>query len=638
MFNLFRSRDKAVRILLGGLLGLVALSMLIYLIPGAGMPTTGSGNNEVIAEVGKETLTAQDIQRLVQERMAGRQIPPEMMQFMLPQLVDQSINDLAVAYEAKRMGFDVTDAQLANQLRAMPNLANLPADQYRMTIENLGYNVPQFENNMRKKMISLYLLNIALEGIVVTPQEIEQEYNRRNEKIKVDYIVFDPQKIKAEIKPTEQDLQAAFNATKSQYTMPETRSFRLVVADPAQISQTLQISDAQLQQYYNSHKDQFRTPERVKVRHILVMTTNKPKDEVDKLRKKADDLLKQIKGGADFAKLAQENSDDPGSKTKGGDLGWVVRGQTVKNFENTAFSLKPGQTSDVITTEYGFHIIQVQEKQDARLQPFDEVKTQIADDLKKGMVNDKTQNLADQARAEMAKAPQNSEQIANQLGLTFAKGGRLKSTDPMPIVGVEKGLADNIFTLKPGEVSPVMQGGNRLIIAVVDNVYPPHPAQFSDVETQVRDRFIMEQANKIVADRSKQAADMLKENGGDLKAVAKKFGAEVKSSDWFNRQGAVEGVGSASYFESGFTSPVGSSLGAVNTGNLTVVAKVVDRQNPDPAKLAQERDSILQQLKQKKAEERSLLFEDSILNRLVAEGKVKIHKDVINRIIARYRS
>ena len=132
-------------------------------------------------------------------------------------------------------------------------------------------------------------------------------------------------------------------------------------------------------EYYNSHKDQYRTPERVHARHILLSTTNKPKDEIPKIQAKAEDLLKQIRGGADFAQLAQKNSEDPGSAAKGGDLGWVVRGQMVKNFEDTVFALKPKEVSNVMTTEYGFHIIQVLEKEPARLRPLDEVKDRDRD-------------------------------------------------------------------------------------------------------------------------------------------------------------------------------------------------------------------------------------------------------------------
>jgi peptidyl-prolyl cis-trans isomerase D len=183
-----------------------------------------------------------------------------------------------------------------------------------------------------------------------------------------------------------------------------------------------------------------------------------------------------------------------------------------------------------------------------------------------------------------------------------------------------------------------MQAGNRLLVAVIDAVNPPRPADYPEVESQVRDAYLNVEATKLVAERSKEAADMLKSNGGDLKAVAKKFGLEVKTSDLFSRQGAVEGVGSASYFSDAFTKSPGTILGAINVGTQTVVAKLDEKQSPDPAKLAQDRQSIVMQIKNKKTEERDKLFQDSIMNKLTEEHKIKIHKDVINRIEQGYRS
>ena len=637
MFDVFRSRDKAVRIVLGGLLGLVALSMLIYLIPGSGgMPSSGT-STEVIAEVGKEKVTTKDVQQLIQERMASRQVPPEMMQYLLPQLIDQQIADRAIAYEAQRRGFTVSDAELANTLRAMPNVASMPPDQYRQYLEQMGLTVPDFENNLRKKLIVLRLQDIVLQGVVVSPQEVEQEFRRRNEKIKIEYAAFDPAKIKAEVKPTEGDLRATFAVSRNFYTIPETRTARLVVADPQVVAQMLKTSDEELQGYYTAHKEQYRTPDRVKVRHILLMTQGKPKEEVAKIKIKAEDLLKQVKGGGDFAALAKQYSEDPGSKANGGDLGWVVRGQMVKNFEATSFALKPNEISNVISTEYGFHIVQALEKQDARVQPFDEVKFLISGELKKNVLNERMQSLADQARAEMSKAPQNTDQIAAKLGLAVLRAEKVKNGDALPLIGVDKPLSDAIFGLKKGEVGPVTQAGGRLVVPILDEVTAPHPAEFAEVEGQVRDRYQSQEALKIMADRAKRAADLLASTG-DMKLVAKTFNAEVKTTDFFGRQGAAEGLGSASYFESAFTKPAGTIIGAVNVGPQTVVARLADKQSADSGKMVAERESILLQLKSKKAEERSQLFQDSIMTKLVQEGKVKVHRDVINRILARYRS
>ena len=637
MFDLFRSRDKAVRIMLGGLLGIVALSMLIYLIPGAGMPSSGR-DEQVIAEIGKDAVTTREIDRIVQERIRGRQLPPEMIHFVIPQLIDQAISERAVAYQAKRMGFEVSDAALANTIRSFPNLADLPPDQYKAMVEQMGFaSVSDFENNVRTQLYLTNLQTVAAEGLLVTPKEVQSEFDRRNEKIKLEYIAFDATKLKSEVKINPVELQAYFKTAGAQFPVPETRSFQLIVADQQKVAESIQVSGAQMQQYYNSHRDQFKTPDRVKARHILLTTTGKSKEEIAKIKTKAEGLLKQVRGGADFAELAKQNSEDPGSKGNGGDLGWVVRGQLVKNFETSAFSLKPKEISDLITTEIGFHIIQVMEKQDAHVQGFDEVKAQIADELKKGTLNDRVTSLAEQARTELVKAPASAEQIAGKLGLQYAKVEKHKVGEPMAVIGGDKQVDDGVSGLKKGEVSQVMQAGNRLVVAVLDDVTPSRQAQLAEVEPAVRERFTQYLGSKLAGEKAQKAAEMLKSNGGNLQAVAKSMGVEVKTSDFFTRAGAIEGVGSASYFADAFGKPVGAIFGPVGTGTLNVVAKVADKQKPDTVKMAAERDSIVTELKNKKSEERLQLFHDSILSKLVSEGKVKIHRDVINRILARYK-
>jgi peptidyl-prolyl cis-trans isomerase D len=433
-------------------------------------------------------------------------------------------------------------------------------------------------------------------------------------------------------------LKSFFDKSKAQFSVPETRDAQLIVADQAKVAESIQVSDAQIASYYNSHKDQYRTAERVQARHILLSTTNKPKDEIPKIQAKAEDLLKQIRGGADFAQLAQKNSEDPGSASKGGDLGWVVRGQMVKNFEDTVFSLKPKEVSNVITTEYGLHIIQVMEKEPARLRPLDEVKTEIATALKNQSVFEQMQTLSDQAHAELVKAPQNAQPIAQKLNLLFVTANKYSQGGAIPELGPpDPQVGPTIQALKPGEVSQVFQSGNKLAMAVVTAIHPAHPAEYSEVEAQVRQLDTQQQANRMVTEKSKKAADLLKENGGNVKATAKSVGLEVKTSDFVSRNSAIEGIGSAIILGDAFDKPVGTVVGPLGAGGGTLLGKIVDRQPADLSKLAQERDTIVTQLKSQKAQQRSMLFQDSVLTTLIRQGKVKKHQDTISRLIARYK-
>lgn len=637
MFNLFRSRAKLTKILLGALLTVVALSMLVYLIPGYGTPAVDNGD-QVIAEVGKNVVTVQDVEQALRNQLQNKQLPPDLAASFIPQLIDQAIGDRAVAYESQQLGFRVSDKDLAQTLRSLP-IGGLPPDQYEQAVEQqTQMTVPDFENNVRQTMYEQSVVALATEGIVVTPAEVEAEYRKRNEKIKIDYIGFDPAKIAADLKPTTQDLETYFKTARNSFQMPETRSVQLIVADQAKVAESIQISDAQVQAYYNSHRDEYRTPERVHARHILLSTANKPKDEVPKIQAQAEDLLKQIKGGADFAELAKKNSQDPGSAVKGGDLGWVVRGQTVKNFEDAAFSLKPKEISNVISTEYGFHIIQVLEKEPAHTQTLDEVKPQILTTLRNQTVFDKMQNLADQAHEALVKAPQNAQQIADQLNLTFLSTDKYGTPGALPSLGPDQQLSATLLAMKPGEVSQVVQVGNKLIVGEVTAIHPPRPGEFNEVENRVRQQYSQLLAAKQAKEKSAKAAEIMKQNGGDLKATAKAVGLTVTSTDFFPRTGAAEGIGSASFLGNSFDLPVGSAFGPVDVGTQTVIGKIAGRQDADMSKLPQERDQIVLQLKARMAQDRQNLLQDSILTQLIRSGKVKIHQAVVDKLIARYKS
>ncbi|HTS49289.1 MAG TPA: peptidyl-prolyl cis-trans isomerase [Bryobacteraceae bacterium] len=637
MFDLFRSRAKAVRIMLGAMLTIVALSMLVYLIPGAGTPV-GNADDQVIAEIGKEPITVNQVDMQIRNLLQGAKVPPEMADSYVPQLIDQAIAARAMAYEAKRLGFEVTDADLAYIIRST-QYGSLPPDQYSQYVEQqLNTSVPEFENGLRENAYLEALQSLAVEGAIVTSAEVQAAYKQQNDKIKFEYVALVPEKIAAAVKPTDAELQAYFEKNKNFFPQVETRQAQLIVADQAKVGASIPISDAQIQNYYNSHLDQYRTPERVHARHILLATTGKSDAEKAQIKAKAEDLLKQLRAGGDFAALAQKNSEDPGSASKGGDLGWVVRGQMVKEFEDTTFALKPKEISNVITTQYGYHIIQVLEKEPAHLKALDEVKTQIADTLRSQSVFDKMQGLEDQARQELVKNPQNAQQISSELGLQFVDLPKYKAGDPIPELGTDQQVNTAIASLKKGEVSQVIQAGNKLAIAVVTNVVPPHPAQYSEVQAQVKINYTQQQGNTLVAEKQSKLLDLLKSNGGDLNAAAKSLGLEVKTADYFSRDGAAEGIGPAAALSDAFTKPDGTIIGPVPIAGQTVIGKVVGRQQADMTKLAEQRQTILMQIKTRKAQELAPLLMDSVLTRLVQEGKVKKHQDVINKLVARYHS
>jgi peptidyl-prolyl cis-trans isomerase D len=640
MFDLFRSRDKAVRILLGALLVVVGLSMLTYLIPSY---NTGSGgDDQVVARVGKEDISLMYIQQLIQATVRGRQLPPEVLPNYIPEIVNNVVTDRALAYEAQRMGLQVNDQQLRQAIEQMmpslfPDGKFLGKEAYASLLAQQNLTIPDFEADLKRQLLITRLRDIAIEGTVVTQPEIEAEYRKKNEQVKIEFVKISPDKYKSEVQVTPEDLQSYFKANIARYTIPEKRNLVLLIADQSKLQQTLNPTDEQLRVAYNQDQAQFRVPETVKVRHILLKTQGKPASEDPKIKAQAEDILKQVKAGADFTALVKKYSEDTASVATGGVYSVQRNGQMVPEFENAAFSLKPGE-STLIKTTYGYHILQVMQHDAARIKPFDEVKGDLAAQWKKQRVNDLMEQVSDKAQAMLQKDPAHPDKVAADLNMQLVKADDVEAGKPVPEIGANPDLEQAISGLKKGEVTPaVAVAGDKVVVAEVTGVIPSRPATLDEVKDQVRDAIVQNRLTVLVQNHAKELVDKAKSTG-DFAKAAKSMGLDVKTSETFTRSGSVKDVGSASYLQEAFLRPDGAIVGPIATPDGTVIAKVVEHIQPDMSKLAAERATIRDELKSQKARDRNSLFEAGVRDELARQGKIKIYQDVINRLITNYRT
>ena len=642
MFDLFRSREKSVRILLGALLMVVALSMLTYLVPqyNTGAPTPDS----VVASVGKDEITSGDVTRLIQATMRGRQLPPDLVATYIPQMVDEMVNERALAYEATKLGFEVSDTDVRGSIQQMvpslfPDGKFAGKDAYAAMLAEQQMTIPEFEANLRRQILITKLREVAVEGTIVSDLEIEHSYTASNEKIKIQYATVSGDKYRAEVTPSAKDLETFFQVNQANYKVPESRNLAILIADQAKIAESIVPTDADLQRTYNLNKEQFRTKERVHAQHILLKTSGKPPAEDPKMKAQAADLLKQIKGGANFAELAKKFSEDTGSAPKGGDLDWIERGQTLPEFERAAFSLPPGETSAVVKTDVGYHIIRVIAHEDAHLAPFEQVKDRLAAGWKTDRVNDIVQQISDKAQGALQKDPLHPDEVAARFHMQVVRAEGARPGQPLPEIGTNADFDQSIVGLKQGQASQaVALPGNKLALAVVTGVIPARPNTLAEVESQVRESIVQSRLAAAVQTHAKELAGKAKANGGDLAAAAKSMGLEVKTSAEFNRGGSVEGVGPASYVHEGFSLPDGSVFGPLGTPQGSVVAKVIGHVAADMSAMAQKRNSIRDEIKSQRARERNTLFENGVREELRRQGKLKFHEDVIKRLVAQYHT
>lgn len=643
MFNLFRSGAKVTKYMLGGLLLIVAASMVTYLIPSSGLTTaSSSGVDNVLAEVGGATINAGDAKTAMDRLIAGGQMPREAADVYLPQLVDQMIQDRAAVYVFEKQGITVSDEEvLTGFMVVFPQLFKdgklVSTDQLEQALQNQqGVTLAGGVEMMRQQLLLRKVQNMAFASVVVTQDEVNQALIKKHQTAKIEYVAFPQAKFRDQVKPTPEALKDAYEKDRFSYTIPEKRSFQVLVADQVKVAQSMTVSDAQLRAAYAGSMDSFRTPERVKVRHILLMTQNKSDAEKKAALTKAQDLLKQIKAGVDFGELAKKNSQDPGSAQNGGDLGFIVRGQTVAPFEKFAFSAKPKDISDLVTTEYGYHIIQALDKEPARVKPFEEVKDNIAEQLKKQGVNEKMQATADQARAALQKAPGSAAEVAKQFDLELVTVKGAAVGEPIPSLGAAPEIAGALASMKPNDVSDVLLiAGNKIAIVVLNEKTTPKAAEFSEVEDKVREQYITTQSMVLANEGARKAAEQVRA-GTDLATLAKSLKLEVTKSADVTVNDSIEGLGPAAVLTEMFSKPVGSIVGPTSVQGRNIVYKILDRNTPDVNSYSNERDAAVQELKSQKARTMYNLFQDSLVEQVRKDGKLKIHQNVIQQLAASY--
>src|ERR1035438_6260326 len=617
MFDLFRSRDKLVRIFLGALLLVVAASMLMYLVPNYNTGTTSS--DTIIAEIGSDAITLAETQRVIQSTIRGRQLPMEILPNYIPQMVDQMVTERAMVFEAERLGLQVSDADVADSIRQMvpslfPDGKFVGKEAYAGMLAQQNMTIDQFETDLKRQVLLTRLRDIAMEGTIVTQPEIEAAFRKKNEKIKVEFVRLTADKYKAESQPTAQEMLDFYKANPARYTSPEKKNLTVLVADQTKLETTATATDADLQRMYSQNVDAFRTPERVKARHILLKTQGKPASEEAAIKAKGESLLKQIKSGADFAKLAKANSEDPGSGANGGDLGdWITHGQMVPEFDKAIFSLKVGETSDLVKTMYGYHIVQVLAHQDAGVRTFAEVKGELTAQWKKQRVNDLVQEASDKAQGALQKDPAHPEKVAAEYNMQVVRVDNYTGGTPVADLGPSADFDQAVAGLKKGEVSQAISSGTKLALAIVNDAIPAHPSSFEEVQGQIRDAIVQNRAIAAVQKHANELIEKAKAMGGDLSKAAKSMGLETKTSNEVDRAGNIEGIGMASYVSEGFNKPDGTVFGPVGVPDGgTIVAKVISHGAADLSQLAAQRNIIRDEIKSERARERNTLFESGV--------------------------
>jgi peptidyl-prolyl cis-trans isomerase D len=634
------SSKLGVKILLGVIIFLLSVGMLLYLVPGQGNATIES--NDVVAQVGGQPVYRTEVEQQLNRLQQGNQMPPQLAPLYAQQVIDQLVFEKMVEQEAKTLGIAVTEPEVYQRIKlilpeAVQGDSFVGMQQYSSDVQlRFQMSVQQFEDLVRQSILQEKVQDLVTASVVVSPEEVKAEFNRRNEKVKLDYAVVNPVALESKVQVSDADLNSYYDKNKTKYMVPEERVVQYALLDLSQIEQQTKISDDQLHKYYQDHIDEYKVEDRVHAAQILFSTSGKTDAEVAEIKKKAEDVLAQAKKpGANFADLAKKYSDD-NSKAQGGDLGWLVRGQTVPEFEKAAFSLPKGSISDLVQSQFGFHIIKILDKETAHTKTYDEVVPQILSTL----VTAKAQQAADNESSQIDEKIQQSgkitiDQLVKQFpNLTTGETKPISSNDTTAEMGSAPELKDAIFRQRVGEMSPPIHTDKGYVVVSVKQILPEHVGTLAEVRDRVVTDYKHDKAVAMAKDEAMQLAKRA-QGGEKFDAAAKSLGLDAKTSDELSRDGNLPNVGSASQFLGAFNTAEGKTGQPIQVGENWFVYSVVTHTAPNMGDFDKQKASIEQDLLSQKRQMAFEAFRTELEQQMTRQGKIVYNQQVLKQLTSR---
>jgi peptidyl-prolyl cis-trans isomerase D len=622
------NRKLGYRIFLGVVVLVLGGSMLLYLVPQT--PGTGEAATDSVAKVGDQSVTLGEVRQQLAQIEQRNQVPKPLESLYARQILNQLVYEKELEYEAKRLGISVSDQERADRIKqyvpgAFVNGTFVGMDRYAAEVQaRFQLTVSVFEELIRQGLLEEKFRKRVTDGISVGPGELQDEFRYKNEKIKLSYAVIKPEELAAKITPSDVEIKAAYDKNRSRYQVPEKRVVRYGLLDTNQMRRNVQVSDDQLKVQYQNNIQQYQVPNRVHAEHILFMTVGKTDAEVDEIKKNAEDVLKQAKKGGKFEDLAKKYSEDPGSKEKGGDLGWITQGQTVPEFEKTAFGLDKGQISDLVKTQYGFHIIKVLEKETARTKTFDEVKDSLRAPMQLQQADQQAADAADRLAKTIRQSNKVSlDDLAKQYQLTVSQTRPISPTDPVLELGNSKEVKDAIFRLRQNELSLPIRTDRGYVVLSVQEISLAHQGSLEEVHEQVVNELKQEEANKLAKTKADDLAKRVKA-GEKFESAAKALGLEAKTSELISRNDSISGAASGKQLGEAFQMKPGDVGTPLNLGANWMVYRVEAKDEPNPNDFEKQKKSLAEQLLQSKRGVAYEAFKTALDNRLKQEGKVKL--------------
>jgi peptidyl-prolyl cis-trans isomerase D len=547
------------------------------------------------------------------------------------QALDTVVQRKLLIHEAQRQGLTASDAELIDKVQSYPVFqvdGRFDHGRYVQVLRLSRLTPADFEQNQREEILLAKLENLIKDGVQVTESELKAAFLYETEKLNVEYVRVDPAQFTSQVEVTDSDLSAYYEQHQDRFRKPEQVRVAYIVVDPATFATQIQITDERLAQYYEAHKEEFRQGEQVRARHILFKIAQQATAaEEAKVRAEAEAALRRIQAGEDFAEVARQTSQDPASAEQGGDLGFFTRGAMVKSFEDVAFALRPGEVSDPVRTEFGYHLIKIEEAQEAGYRPLEAVRDELRARLSDEEARHRAATQAQEVHDALV-AGSDWETVAHSRGLIFRETPLI--TRGQAVEGIENPAAfgQAVFALQEGDISQPMSMGNHHLIMKLLERKAAYLPPFEEVQAAVQEALLRERTRELARQQADAWLNEVKA-GKSLDELAQMLNTQAEQTDLFSRNSTIPKLGRPQAFmKEAFRMRVGDARVVDLMGQPAIIvlkerqafdaeAYEKDKEQLRQRVLRQRRDQVFAQwsndLRQQAEERRQISINQSIL-------------------------
>jgi peptidyl-prolyl cis-trans isomerase D len=623
---------------LSWVLWLVIVAFIAFYIP-----DLIRGPSNIVARVDGEPIYIADFQQALQQQTAyyqsvsGGNLPDDFLQQMqIREIVLESlIRDRLILAAARDQGLSVSAREILARIMEYPTFQEdgifIGPDRYKQVLQVNGISFEDFERQVHDEVLFEKFTELVSNGVTVTNREIEDAYQRANEQAQFDFFIVSSAGLEPEVSEllTDEGVRVLFEENIFDYRVPERRRVSFAVIETEAIRESVKLDEQELRTAYAASIEEFTIPEEVRARHILFRLPPEPDEEtIAETSSAAQEILSEIRNGADFSTLAEENSDDTATATSGGDLGWFRRGRMTPEFEEVAFSLEIDETSDIVQTPFGLHIIRLDGSRPEQVRPFEEVRAQLDQRITFERSEEIADQRAEELRVEVLRRT-NFEDLAAQFGLELRASPLFSQLEGFSEV-LSPEFTRQVFVAGRDRVSEPIRFGNGHVIFRVDEIVESHEPELAEVEDAVRSDLIIELAEERAAEVADEFAARL-EQGEGFDVLAAEIAASIQSTELIQRDGVVPDLGRQSALVlAAFDHAPGEVGGPVKVDRGYALFRVTAHVQPDWGQYATQGDVLRNEMLNQR---RSGLFE-SLVRELREQYTVVTYEDVTASIIS----